>query len=106
MYLLQITDTTLYLVVGLVVYAYSGAATVSPALGNTGLVLRKVAYGIALPTILISATVNGHVCAKLASQSRVYDRDTLCLHITYAGIHEIVRFDAFHSSFDGLMMVS
>ncbi|TBU50271.1 transmembrane amino acid transporter protein-domain-containing protein [Dichomitus squalens] len=65
LYALQITDTTLYLIVGIVVYAYTGANTVSPALGNTGVTLRKVAYGIALPTIIIAGVINGHVCAKL-----------------------------------------
>lgn len=66
LYALQIADTTLYLVVGIVVYAFAGANTVSPALGNTGATLRRVAYGIALPTIVIAGVINGHVCAKLA----------------------------------------
>ncbi|KAL1947678.1 hypothetical protein VTO73DRAFT_13402 [Trametes versicolor] len=65
LYMLQIADTTLYLIVGVVVYAYAGAGTVSPALGNTGTLLRKISYGIALPTILIAGVINGHVCAKL-----------------------------------------
>ena len=65
MYALQIADTTLYLIVGIVVYAYAGSNTVSPALGNTGTTLRKIAYGIALPTIMIAGVINGHVCAKL-----------------------------------------
>ena len=65
LYALQIADTTLYLIVGIVVYAYTGANTVSPALGNTGVTLRKIAYGIALPTIVIAGVINGHVCAKL-----------------------------------------
>ena len=47
------------------VYAYTGANTASPALGNTGVTLRKIAYGIALPTIVIAGVINGHVCAKL-----------------------------------------
>ena len=63
--MLQIADTTLYLIVGVVVYSFTGAQTVSPALGNTGTVLRKVAYGVALPTIIIAGVINGHVCAKL-----------------------------------------
>ena len=62
---LQISDTTLYLLCGVVVYAYVGDEAVSPALGNTGPILRKVAYGIAMPTIIIAGVVNGHVCAKL-----------------------------------------
>ncbi|KAI0748424.1 transmembrane amino acid transporter protein-domain-containing protein [Daedaleopsis nitida] len=65
LYMLQIADTTLYLIIGIVVYAYTGDSTVSPALGNTGMTLRKVAYGIALPTIIIAGVINGHVCAKL-----------------------------------------
>ncbi|KAI0636550.1 transmembrane amino acid transporter protein-domain-containing protein [Trametes polyzona] len=65
LYMLQIADTALYLIVGVVVYAYTGATTVSPALGNTGPMLRKISYGIALPTILIAGVINGHVCAKL-----------------------------------------
>ncbi|KAI0707703.1 transmembrane amino acid transporter protein-domain-containing protein [Earliella scabrosa] len=65
LYALQIADTTLYLIVGVVVYAYTGADAVSPALGNTGATLRKIAYGIALPTIVIAGVINGHVCAKL-----------------------------------------
>ncbi|KAI0823591.1 transmembrane amino acid transporter protein-domain-containing protein [Trametes gibbosa] len=65
LYLLQIADTTLYLIVGIVIYAYAGPTTTSPALGNTGPTLRRIAYGIALPTILIAGVINGHVCAKL-----------------------------------------
>ena len=74
MYALQIADTTLYLIVGIVVYAYAGSNTVSPALGNTGTTLRKIAYGIALPTIMIAGVINGHVCAKLV---RTVARDCL-----------------------------
>ncbi|KAH9900929.1 transmembrane amino acid transporter protein-domain-containing protein [Cubamyces lactineus] len=65
LYMLQIADTTLYLIIGIVVYAFTGAETVSPALGNTGTLLRKISYGIALPTIIIAGVINGHVCAKL-----------------------------------------
>lgn len=65
LYALQIADTTLYLIVGIVVYSFTGANAVSPALGNTGTTLRKIAYGIALPTIVVAGVINGHVCAKL-----------------------------------------
>ncbi|KAI0797504.1 transmembrane amino acid transporter protein-domain-containing protein [Abortiporus biennis] len=65
LFFLQISDTILYVVVGVVVYAYAGPNTVSPALGNTGPTLSKIAYGIALPTIIIAGTINGHVCSKL-----------------------------------------
>ena len=62
---LQIADTTLYLVVGVVVYVYVGSTAVSPALGNTGTTLRRIAYGVSLPTIIISGVIGGHVCAKM-----------------------------------------
>ena len=65
LFALQFSDTMLYLICGVVVYAYAGDKAVSPALGNTGPTLRKVAYGIALPTIIIAGVVNGHVAAKL-----------------------------------------
>lgn len=65
LYALQIADTTLYLVIGVVVYSFTGPNALSPALGNTGPLLRKVAYGIAMPTIMIAGVINGHVCAKL-----------------------------------------
>ena len=65
LYTLQISATTLYLVTGVVIYAYTGENTVSPALGNTGHTLRRIAYGLALPTIIISGVVNAHVGAKL-----------------------------------------
>ncbi|CAL1705414.1 unnamed protein product [Somion occarium] len=74
LYVLQIADTTLYLVVGVVVYAYVGSTAVSPALGNTGLTLRKIAYGIAMPTIIIAGVINGHVCAKMVF-IRIFRRD-------------------------------
>lgn len=65
LYSLQIAATTLYLVTGVVIYSYTGENTVSPALGSTGHTLRRIAYGLALPTIIISGVVNAHVGAKL-----------------------------------------
>ncbi|KAF7799617.1 hypothetical protein EIP86_010855 [Pleurotus ostreatoroseus] len=69
LFALQISDTTLYLVCGIVVYAYVGENATSPALGNTGVTLRKIAFGIALPTIMIAGVINGHVCAKMDSEA-------------------------------------
>ncbi|RJE24820.1 amino acid transporter [Aspergillus sclerotialis] len=62
--LLQGTDTSLYLVTAIVIYCYAGQDVTSPALGSAGPVVAKVAYGIALPTIIIGGVVNGHVAAK------------------------------------------
>ena len=54
LYLLQGADTSMYLIVALVVYRYAGTDVASPALGSTSPLLRKIAYAIALPTIVIA----------------------------------------------------
>ncbi|GLA86735.1 hypothetical protein AtubIFM56815_011005 [Aspergillus tubingensis] len=62
--LLQSVDMTLYLVAAVVIYCYGGSTVTSPALGSASTVVSKVAYGIALPTIIIAGVINGHVSAK------------------------------------------
>lgn len=57
-------EILLYTVSAAVIYRYAGADVASPALGSTGPILRKVAYGIAIPTIVISGVVLGHVAIK------------------------------------------
>ena len=65
LFVLQATDTLMYIIVAIVVYRYTGTEVASPALGSTGRVVKKkVAYGIALPTILIAGVIYGHVAAK------------------------------------------
>ncbi|THH23101.1 hypothetical protein EUX98_g8082 [Antrodiella citrinella] len=104
LFALQIADTTLYLIVGIVVYAFVGDAAVSPALGNTGVTLRKIAYGIALPTIVIAGVVNGHVCAKLVFirifrrngvKSRHMNTHTFTGWATWIGIVAVIWLFAF-----------
>ncbi|KKY13749.1 putative amino acid transporter [Phaeomoniella chlamydospora] len=63
--LLQIADTTLYIVVAIVVYRYVGADVDSPALGSaSSAVMKKIAYGVAIPTIIIAGVIYGHVASK------------------------------------------
>ncbi|KAL5049180.1 hypothetical protein BDW71DRAFT_176299 [Aspergillus fruticulosus] len=62
--LLQGTDTILYIVSAVVIYCYAGPNVTSPALGSASTVVGKVAYGVALPTIIIGGVVNGHVASK------------------------------------------
>ncbi|KAJ9199518.1 hypothetical protein DTO271D3_138 [Paecilomyces variotii] len=64
LYMLQSIDTSMYLIAAIVIYRYGGKDVASPALGSTGPILRKVAYGIAIPTIVIAGVINGHVAAK------------------------------------------
>lgn len=62
--MLQGFDTTLYIVSAIVIYRYGGDSVQSPALGSTGPIVSKVAYGIAAPTIVIAGVINGHVACK------------------------------------------
>lgn len=64
LFTLQICDTILYTITATVIYRFTGDSVVSPALGSAGPLLSKVAYGIALPTIIISGVINGHVAVK------------------------------------------
>lgn len=62
--LLQVTDTGMYFIVAMVVYAYGGDDVPSPALGAAGTTLGKVAWGLAIPTIIIAGVIYGHVASK------------------------------------------
>ncbi|CEJ62454.1 hypothetical protein PMG11_10951 [Penicillium brasilianum] len=60
----QTVISTAYIVVGIVVYYYCGSYVSSPALGSAGPVVKKVAYGIALPGLLVTAILLTHIPAK------------------------------------------
>ncbi|GAA6006819.1 hypothetical protein JCM10207_009106 [Rhodosporidiobolus poonsookiae] len=53
-----------YLVIGCVVYHYCGIYVASPALGSAGPVLLRVCYGIALPGLVVGATLSSHLTTK------------------------------------------
>lgn len=54
----------MYLIVAVVIYRYARTSVASPALGLSSPLLQKIAYGIAIPTIVIAGVINGHVAAK------------------------------------------
>lgn len=54
----------MYLIVAIVTYRYAGTDVKSPALSSASPLLQKVAYGVAIPTIVIAGVINGHVAAK------------------------------------------
>ena len=64
LFLLQGVDTCMYLIAAIVIYRYASTDVASPALGSTSTIVRKVAYGVAIPTIVIAGVINGHVAAK------------------------------------------
>ncbi|KAJ5138836.1 uncharacterized protein N7515_003684 [Penicillium bovifimosum] len=62
--MLQIVDTTMYVVTAMVIYCYAGPDVASPALSSAGPVMKKVAYGLAIPTVIIAGVIFGHVACK------------------------------------------
>ncbi|CAG7925021.1 unnamed protein product [Penicillium olsonii] len=62
--MLQITDTVLYLVAGLVIYRYSGQDVKSPAPSSAGPLMKRICFGLAIPTVYIAGIVVGHVACK------------------------------------------
>ncbi|RMJ27929.1 hypothetical protein PHISP_01197 [Aspergillus sp. HF37] len=79
--LLQTIDISLYTTAAVVIYYYAGSAVKSPALGSAGPLIAKIAYGIALPTIVIAGVINGHIAGKaiyvrlFAGTDRMHKRD-------------------------------
>ncbi|WVQ85847.1 hypothetical protein IAT38_008015 [Cryptococcus sp. DSM 104549] len=53
-----------YLAFGMVMYAYCGQYVASPSLGSAGGTLEKIAYGIAIPGLIMTSTLWVHVAAK------------------------------------------
>ncbi|ATY63580.1 amino acid transporter, putative [Cordyceps militaris CM01] len=63
--LLQIVDTSLYLIAAIVIYYYIGPGVPSPALSAAGSdTMRKAIWGVAIPTIVIAGVIYGHVAGK------------------------------------------
>ncbi|KAI9370256.1 transmembrane amino acid transporter protein-domain-containing protein [Aspergillus egyptiacus] len=83
--LLQCIDISLYLVTGVVIYYFAGADVKSPALGSISPTLSKVAYGVALPTIILAGVINGHIACKsiytrvFAGSDRIHKRDFIAV---------------------------
>src|SRR3954470_7139382 len=49
--MLQITDGVMYLVSGLVIYRFAGPDVKSPAPSSAGPLMKKICYGLAIPTV-------------------------------------------------------
>jgi hypothetical protein len=68
LFTLQALATSIYITIPTLLYIFVGPAVPSPALGAAGPTASKIAYGIALVTILGSGAIIGHICAKLMFQ--------------------------------------
>lgn len=53
--------TTVYAVIGCVVYYYCGSYVSSPALGSAGGTIKIISYAFALPGLLVTMTIITHV---------------------------------------------
>lgn len=63
--LLQSVSITFYIVVGTLIYHFIGTERiVSPALGAASPMIQKIAYGVAMPTIIVAGVINAHVAIK------------------------------------------
>ena len=60
----QTVVTMTYTTIGVVVYYYCGSYVASPALGSAGPLLKKVAYGLSLPGLIVTTTLVLHLPAK------------------------------------------
>ena len=58
----QIVVTVFYIGIGVVVYYFCGSYVASPALGSAGVLMKKVCYGLALPSLFATVLVLSHVC--------------------------------------------
>lgn len=61
--LVQTTAITLYVMVAVVIYYYVGPHVESPALSSASPKIAKIAYGVAIPTIIIAGVLNAHVAS-------------------------------------------
>lgn len=56
--------TATYIAIGCVVYYFCGSSVASPALGSAGATVKKIAYGFALPGLLVTTTLVIHVSTQ------------------------------------------
>ncbi|KAI3212661.1 hypothetical protein CBS147311_234 [Penicillium roqueforti] len=62
---LGITEIVIYTITGATIYAFVGQDVSSPALTSAGTTLSRIAYGIALPVIFISGSINTVVFGRV-----------------------------------------
>ncbi|KAF9738746.1 amino acid transporter [Paraphaeosphaeria minitans] len=60
----QVFAVVFYVVLASVIYFFAGELVASPVLGSASPLARKIAFGIALPTIVIAGVINNHVGCK------------------------------------------
>lgn len=64
MFVEQSVAITFYTTISVFIYWFAGPLVSSPALGSANALGRKIAFGFALPTIVVAGVVNGSVACK------------------------------------------
>ncbi|KAK1072619.1 hypothetical protein LTR12_012541 [Friedmanniomyces endolithicus] len=81
---LGLIEMFIYTVTGALVYAFVGSAVKSPALLSAGPVVSRIAFGIALPVIFISGSINSTVVGRYIL-NRAFPKSEIRLIHTKAG---------------------
>ena len=48
-------------IIATIVYFYAGQYVATPALGTAGVLLKRISYGIALPSLIVAGVLYSHV---------------------------------------------
>lgn len=70
---LGLTEIVIYTLSGALIYAFVGQDVQSPALLSAGPLVSRIAFGVALPVIFISGSINGTVVGRYI-HGRIYAR--------------------------------
>jgi Transmembrane amino acid transporter protein len=98
--LLQTTAISVYTIVAVVIYYYVGPNVRAPALSSASQRVAKIAYGVAIPTIVIAGVLNAHVASmaiykfvwgKLGKED-VYKEKTMRAWVSWISIVFVVWF--------------
>ncbi|KAI7228467.1 hypothetical protein KC330_g7895 [Hortaea werneckii] len=73
---LILTTTTLYILTATLIYHYAGSAVASPALGSASPLGRKIAYGLAIPTIVVAGVIPALVARMYGSLKAIIENDS------------------------------
>ncbi|GAP92251.2 hypothetical protein SAMD00023353_10100220 [Rosellinia necatrix] len=82
--------TITYIIIATVLYYFCGSYVATPALGSAGALVKKVAYGIALPGLIVTTTLVIHLPAKyilvrMLSGTRHLSENTLIHWVSWFG---------------------
>ena len=85
----------IYLSFSMVMYRWCGQWIASPSLGSAGPLLKKVAYGVALPSLVVSAGIFNHTSAKylfvrVLRNTKHLQENTMVHWSTWIGINTAV----------------